>query len=96
MDGSSERGKRSGACDHGTPLGSTRGHPAIAKTELGTGERERIDAALADLKTVLNGPDREAIKNKTHTLNEATQRLAEVMMNRSVHAALSGKSIDQL
>jgi Fe-S protein assembly chaperone HscA len=70
--------------------------PGIAKTELGAGERERIDAALAGLKTVLNGPDREAIKTGTHALNEATQHLAEVMMNRSVHAALSGKSIDQL
>jgi Fe-S protein assembly chaperone HscA len=69
---------------------------AIAETELRAGERERIDVALADLKAVLNGPDREAIKTKTHTLNEATQHLAEVMMNRSVHAALSGKSIDRL
>jgi molecular chaperone DnaK (HSP70) len=70
--------------------------PGIAKTELGAGERERIDAALADLKTVLNGQDREVIKARTHALNEATQHLAEVMMNRSVHAALSGKSIDRL
>jgi len=70
--------------------------PGIAKSELGAGERERIDAALAGLKTVLNGPDREAIKTGTHALNESTQHLAEVMMNRSVHAALSGKSIDQL
>jgi hypothetical protein len=29
-------------------------------------------------------------------LNEATQRLAEVMMNRSVQAALSGRNIDQV
>jgi Fe-S protein assembly chaperone HscA len=70
--------------------------PAIAKAELGSGERERIDRALADLKAALNGPDREAIKNKTHALNEATQHLAEVMMNRSVHAALTGKSIEGL
>jgi Fe-S protein assembly chaperone HscA len=70
--------------------------PAIAKSELAAGERERIDAALADLKTVLSGPDREAIKAKTHALNEATQHLAEVLMNRSVQAALSGKSIDRL
>ena len=70
--------------------------PAIATTELRAGEREQIDAALADLKAVLNGADREAIKNKTHTLNEATQHLAEVMMNRSVHAALTGKSIENL
>ena len=45
---------------------------------------------------VLNGPDREAIQEKTRTLNDATQHLAEVMMNRSVQAALSGKSIDRL
>ena len=70
--------------------------PEIAKTELTAGERGRIDAALADLKTALNGPDREAIKNKTQALNEATQHLAEVMMNRSVHAALTGKSIERL
>ena len=70
--------------------------PDIAKTEFGAGERGRIDAALADLKMVLNGQDREAIKHKTHTLNEATQHLAEVMMNRSVHAALTGKSIENL
>ena len=70
--------------------------PDIARTELVAGERGRIDAALADLKMVLNGQDREAIKHKTHTLNEATQHLAEVMMNRSVHAALTGKSIENL
>jgi Fe-S protein assembly chaperone HscA len=68
----------------------------LAKTELTAGEHERILSALADLKAVLNGPDREAIQQKTHALNEATQHLAEVMMNRSVHAALSGKNIDQL
>ena len=68
----------------------------LAKTELTAGEHERIRSALADLKAVLNGPDREAIQQKTHALNEATQHLAEVMMNRSVHAALSGKNIDQL
>ncbi|HEY3043952.1 MAG TPA: Fe-S protein assembly chaperone HscA [Vicinamibacterales bacterium] len=71
-------------------------YPAIAIAELKAGEREHIDVALADLKAVLNGPDRDAIKNKTHTLNEATQHLAEVIMNRSVHAALTGKSIENL
>jgi Fe-S protein assembly chaperone HscA len=70
--------------------------PQIATTELGAGERERIDAALADLKDVLNGQDREAIKSTTHALNEATQHLAEVIMNRSVKEALTGKSIERL
>ena len=68
---------------------------AIAADEFSPGERERIDAALADLKGVLNGPDREVIQAKTHALNDATRHLAEVMMNRSVQAALAGKNIDK-
>ena len=71
-------------------------YAAIARSEFSAGERERIDSALADLKAVLGGADRDAIQDKMKTLNEATQHLAEVMMNRSVHAALSGKSIDKL
>jgi Fe-S protein assembly chaperone HscA len=70
--------------------------PEIAQAELTAGERERIHTALADLKGVLNGSDRDEIKRRTHALNEATQHLAEVMMNRSVQTALSGKSIDSL
>jgi Fe-S protein assembly chaperone HscA len=69
---------------------------AIAVAELKAGEADRIQAALADLKVVLNGADREVIKTRTHTLNEATQHLAEVMMNRSVQAALTGRNIDRL
>jgi Fe-S protein assembly chaperone HscA len=68
----------------------------IAGSELSPGEIERIEAALAELKSVLNAADRELIKTRTHALNEATQHLAEVMMNRSVQAALAGKSIDKL
>jgi len=70
--------------------------PEIAEADLTADEGERIHTALADLKGVLNGSDREEIKRKTHALNEATQHLAEVMMNRSVQTALSGKSIDRL
>ena len=68
----------------------------LSRTELVPGEHERIVSALADLKAVLSGSDRETIQQRTHALNEATQHLAEVMMNRSVHEALSGKNIDQV
>jgi molecular chaperone DnaK (HSP70) len=68
----------------------------IAKTELAPGERERIDAALADVKAALGGDDRELIQQRVHALNEATQHLAEVIMNRSVKEALTGKSIDRM
>jgi hypothetical protein len=48
------------------------------------------------LKSVLSSDDREVIQQSTHALNHATQHLAEVMMNRSVHAALTGKSVDSI
>jgi hypothetical protein len=40
--------------------------------------------------------DRDAILQWTKVLNDATQHLAEIMMNRSVQAALAGKNIDRL
>ena len=68
----------------------------IAASELAAGEQKRIEQALAGLKHVMTSPNREAIQQWTHALNDATRHLAEVMMNRSVHAALSGKSVDQM
>jgi molecular chaperone DnaK (HSP70) len=74
-------------------------HPdfaSIARGELKAGERERIEAALAELKQAIGGSSREQIHDKTHALNHATQHLAELMMNRSVRAALAGKNVDDL
>jgi len=51
---------------------------------------------LAGLKHVLQSSNREAILEWTKVLNDATQHLAEVVMNRSVQAALTGKNIDRL
>ena len=66
---------------------------ALARKELKPGELERIRMALADLKQVMGATERELIHEKTHELNHATQHLAEVMMNRSVRAALAGKNV---
>jgi len=68
----------------------------IEKTELAAGERQKIESVLAGLKMVLNSKDRETIQKWTRALNDTTQHLAEVMMNRSVKAALTGKSVDQM
>ena len=38
--------------------------------------------------------DRAEIEAKTKVLNDVTRHLAEVMMNRSVRAALAGKNVD--
>jgi len=70
--------------------------PEIEKTELAAGERQRIESIVAGLKMVLNSSDRETIQKWTHALNDATRHLAEVMMNRSVKAALAGKNIDTM
>jgi Fe-S protein assembly chaperone HscA len=72
-------------------------HPdfaAIASADLQPGERDQIESALNALKTVMSGTDRDAILERTHALNHATRHLAEVMMNRSVREALTGRSVD--
>jgi Fe-S protein assembly chaperone HscA len=68
----------------------------IARAEFTLGEQKRIEQALAGLKQVLTSSDREAIQQWTHVLNDATKHLAEVMMNRSVQAALSGKNVNDV
>ena len=64
--------------------------------ELPSGQPQRIESALVDLKAVMESADRELIHEKTHVLNDATRLLAELMMNRSVQAALSGKNVNEL
>jgi len=65
----------------------------IAAVDLEAGEQERIEAALDALKQAMAGSDRDAIRERTHALNHATQHLAEVMMNRGVREALAGKNV---
>jgi hypothetical protein len=44
----------------------------------------------------MRADDRTVVEQKTAALNEATRHLAEVMMNRSVRAALSGKNVENV
>ena len=64
--------------------------------ELTTDELAQIDRALADLKHVMAGTEREVIHEKTHALNHATRHLAEIMMNRSVREALAGRNVKDI
>jgi Fe-S protein assembly chaperone HscA len=68
----------------------------IAAAELAPAETALIQAALADLKQSMGSPDRGVIQVKTAALNQATQHLAEVMMNRTVQAALAGRTADDV
>jgi molecular chaperone DnaK (HSP70) len=68
----------------------------VAAESLEPGERTRIETALVELKAAIDGTDRDGIQQKTHDLNEATRHLAEVVMNRSVRAALAGKNVNEI
>jgi Fe-S protein assembly chaperone HscA len=68
----------------------------VAAGELDAGERTRIDVALLALKGVMDSSDREQIHAKTRALNEATQHLAEILMNKTVKEALAGKSVNDV
>jgi molecular chaperone DnaK (HSP70) len=68
----------------------------IEQEALAAGERKKIASVLAGLKMVLNSSDRETILKWTQALNDTTRHLAEVMMNRSVKAALSGRNVDDI
>jgi molecular chaperone DnaK (HSP70) len=68
----------------------------IEKEELAAGERKKIESVLAGLTMVLNSSDRETIQKWTQALNDTTRHLAEVMMNRSVRAALAGRNVDEI
>jgi Fe-S protein assembly chaperone HscA len=68
----------------------------IERDELKPGERQKIEGVLSALKMVITSSDRETIQKWTQALNDTTQHLAEVMMNRSVRGALAGRNVDEL
>ena len=47
--------------------------------KVGEAEKSEIEAAVAELKTALEGEDGEAIKEKTETLSQAAMKLGEAM-----------------
>ena len=69
---------------------------ALAAEELEPGERERVEQALAVLREVMGEVDREAIERGTKALNETTRHLAEVVVNRTVRATLTGRNVSEL
>ena len=64
--------------------------------DLSSEELAHIEAALADTRAAVSGTDRERIHTATHGLNHATRHLAELMMNRSVRAALAGRNVNDV
>jgi len=56
-------------------------------------ERAAVDRAIGELLVVYHAEDHHLILQKIESLNAATQKLAETMMNAAVGAALKGTHI---
>jgi molecular chaperone DnaK len=57
-------------------------------------ERAKIDSAVADLREAIAGTDYKLMRKNIDELNQATQHLAEVMMNSAVNSVLQGKKLE--
>jgi molecular chaperone DnaK len=56
-------------------------------------ERAKIDSAVAALTEAIAGADYKLMRRRIDELNQATQHLAEVMMNSAVNTVLQGKKL---
>jgi molecular chaperone DnaK (HSP70) len=59
-------------------------------------ERAAIEAALAELRVARTGTNRDAIRECTVALNQATAPLADRMMEKAIRDAVTSKRADQL
>jgi molecular chaperone DnaK len=59
-------------------------------------ERRAIGAAAANLRAAMAGTDYKLVLARVDELNQATQHLAEVMMNSALETALEGKRLEDV
>ena len=59
-------------------------------------ERQRVDADIAKLKSVVEGDDKTAIDTAMHQLSHTTEDFAARRMDQSVKRALAGKKLEEL
>jgi chaperone protein DnaK len=63
---------------------------------IGKEEQRTIDAALAALKDARETTDRDRIREATTAMNQATERLAELMMDAALKGALASRRADEI
>jgi molecular chaperone DnaK len=68
----------------------------IAASELTTEERRAISSSVAQLKSALGGADYKLVRQRIDELNQATMRLAEILMNNTLQTALEGKRLEEV
>ncbi len=63
---------------------------------LSEAERERIEASNAALRDAVGGKDYKVIRKRIDELNQATEHLAELLMNSAVSTALEGRKLAEV
>ena len=63
---------------------------------IGEEEQRTIDAALAALKDARGRTDRDRIREATTAMNQATEHLAELMMDAALKGALASRRADEI
>jgi Fe-S protein assembly chaperone HscA len=71
-----------------------KGKKDPAWQELKTEERRSVETLEKTLVAVKDGEDYQAIRGGIDALNQATMRLAELMMDTAISTALKGKAMD--
>ena len=59
-------------------------------------ERAKIDSCVAALKEAAQGSDYKQIRQQIDELNQATEHLAELLMNSALQSALEGKKLAEV
>ncbi|MBI1823384.1 MAG: Fe-S protein assembly chaperone HscA [Nitrospirae bacterium] len=68
----------------------------LHRASLSSAEMEKISKAVSRLKGVIQGEDHRLIRNELKALEEATQPLAEKIMNQALKAEVEGKKISDV
>ncbi len=76
-----------------TALG--KGRRNAAWKMLGFSEQRKVDELEQRLRLAMSGGDHHSIRRSIDELNQATTRLAELMMDAAVGSALHGKKMDE-
>jgi molecular chaperone DnaK len=68
----------------------------IAASELSADERRAITESVAQLKSAVASTDYKLVRQRIDELNQATMRLAEILMNSVLQTALEGKRLEEV
>ena len=77
-------------------IAATEAALAVDGEMLDADERGAIDHAVAEVRRMLAGDDRHALRSAADALNHATEDFAARRMDRGVAQALTGRSVDAL